>query len=286
MIFGADLSTELLFSFISVVENGGINRTAERLHKTQSAVSMQMQRLEEKVGQKLFLQEGRRKRLTPAGETMLVYARRMLDLQNEALRALQGVALEGELRIGMSHSLAESNLTKELALFAKQYPKILLTVNSADSSDLVTAFGQGDYDYVIYVQKDKGGKGQLLRSYPVHWHAGPDFTFQPGEMLPIVSFNTRCVFRTIGAEALRQAGLLWRDVYRSNSLSALMGAVEGGLGITARTAHAARGKTRILGVDDGLPALPDIHVVYQCQPASMLAELFAEWLSSRLPTVG
>ena len=286
MMFGADLSTELLFSFVSVVENGGINRTAERLHKTQSAVSMQMQRLEEKVGQKLFTQEGRRKRLTPAGETMLVYARRMLDLQNEALKALQGVALEGELKIGVSHSLADSNLTQELATFAKQYPKIFLSVESADSTDLATRFEQGDYDYVIYIRKDPTGVGQVLRTHPVCWHASAGFNWDREQVLPVVSFGSQCVFRGIGMEALRQSGILWRDVYRSNSLPALMGAVEGGLGITARTVHATRGNTRILGPEDGLPTLPDVYVVYQHKPASVGAELFAKWLESRPPLVG
>lgn len=284
---GADLSTELLFTFINVIESGGINRTAERLHKTQSAVSMQMQRLEERVGQKLFEQDGRRKRLTPAGETMLVYARRMLDLQSEAMKALQGVTLEGELKIGVSHSLAESNLTQEMALFARQYPKILLSVDTYDSLDLEAAFERGDYDYVSYLRQDRTGTGEVLCSHATCWHAGSGFKWESDQILPIISFNNRCLFRGISTHALRVAGIPWRDVYRSNSLASLMSAVEGGLGVTARTVHAARGgKTRVLGAEEGLPALPEVYVIYHYRKSSVLAELLADWLRKRPPLVG
>ncbi|WP_020408392.1 LysR substrate-binding domain-containing protein [Hahella ganghwensis] len=285
MNYKADLSTELLFTFIHVVEQGGINRTAERLHKTQSAVSMQMQRLEERVGQKLFYQSGRRKLLTPAGETMLVYARKLLDLQSEALTALQGTALEGELNIGVSHSLVESNLTHELTVFARQYPKILLSVKSGESRELEAAFGRGEYDYVIYLTRESVGSGDILGAYQMYWHASPDFDWQQGQMLPIASFSATCVFRQICVEVLRQANLPWREVYRTSSLSALISAVEGGLGVTARTAHAARGKTRILGAEAGLPALPEVFVANRYRKSSVLAGLIAEWIQNRPPVV-
>ncbi|OZG73026.1 hypothetical protein BTA51_13820 [Hahella sp. CCB-MM4] len=285
MNYSADLSTELLSTFVNVVENGGINRAAERLHKTQSAVSMQMQRLEERVGHKLFQQSGRRKQLTPAGETMLVYARRMLDLQSEALNALQGSAMEGELRIGVSHSLAESNLTQELAVFARQYPQILLSVDSGESSELETAFDRGEFDYVIYLSRVSVGAGEMLRTYQVCWHAHPEFQWTQGQLLPILSFSSRCVFRVLCVEALRQSDIPWREVYRTSSLSALISAVEGGLGITARTSHAARGKTRILGENEGLPTLPDVSVMFQYRKSSVPASLFADWLKNRPPMV-
>lgn len=279
----ADLSTDLLFTFVTVAENGGIVRAAERLHRTQSAISMKMQRLEERLGQPLFEQKGRSKVLTPAGETMLIYARKLLDLQSEAINTLQGVSFEGELRVGMSNSLAESDLVVELAAFAQQYPHIQLTVTSHSGRALQSGFDRGDFDYVIYVQEAIDQQDNVLRTHRLSWHCAEDFHWEPGQVLPLACFTDPCVFRDVSHAVLRQANLPWRDVYITNSLSALMKAVEAGLGVTIRTPNVARGKTRLVGPEMGLPPLPNVQVVCQYQKASALAKLIAEWLRYRPP---
>lgn len=280
----ADLSTDLLFTFVTVAENGGIVRAAERLHRTQSAISMKMQRLEERLGRPLFEQKGRNKVLTPGGETMLIYARKLLDLQSEAINTLHGASFEGELRVGMSHSLAESGLVVELAGFAQQYPHILLTVTSHPGSALQSGFDRGDFDYVIYVRQANGQQDNVLRTHRLAWHCAEDFQWERGQVLPLACFTDPCVFREISHTVLRRSEIPWRDVYHTNSLSALMQAVEAGLGVTIRTPNAARGRTRVAGPEMGLPNLPDVQVVYQCQQASPVAKLLAEWLQYRPPT--
>jgi DNA-binding transcriptional LysR family regulator len=278
-----DLSTDLLFAFITVAENGGIVRAAERLHRTQSAISMKMQRLEERLGLPLFELKGRTKVLTPAGETMLIYARKLLDLQSEAISTLKGSSFEGELRVGMSHALAESDLAIDLAAFAHQYSSIQLTVTSHSGRALRAGFDQSEFDYIIYVQEAVEQQENLLRTHRLTWHCAEDFKWEPGQVMPLAGFADPCVFREISHTVLRRADIPWRDVYITNSLSALMKAVEVGLGVTIRTPGVARGKTRFIGPETGLPALPEIQVVCQYQKASPLALLFAEWLQNRPP---
>lgn len=282
MIYSRDLPPDLLKTFVTVIESGGINRAADHLHKTQSSVSMQMQRLEERAGIALFQQVGRQKVLTNAGETMLVYARRLLDLQSEAIKALKGIIFEGNLRIGMSNAMADSDFIEELANFAHQYPGIRLQVSTHHSRHLFGAFQRGEFDYVIYLQSAEG-PGKILRRQHVCWHSHPEFDWNRSEPLSIACFESPCMFRKLSTDALRNAGIPWRETLTTNNFSALMATVEFGLAITARTPQATRGKTIIPGPEAGLPRLSDIFVAFQYQHDSPLAGLFAEWLANRPP---
>jgi DNA-binding transcriptional LysR family regulator len=182
----------------------------------------------------------------------------------------------------MSNAMADSDFIGELAGFARQYPKIQLKISSNNSKQLGDALQRNEFDYVIYLQENEE-QANVLRTQPVCWHAHPDFIWNRNEPIPIASFEPPCLFRKLSTNALRKAGIAWRETLTTNSFSALMATVEYGLAITARTRQAARGRTIILGADSGLPPLPDITVVFQYLQASPLAGLFAEWMANRPP---
>jgi DNA-binding transcriptional LysR family regulator len=137
-----NISTELLQTFITVIEQGGFNRAALRLYKTQSTISQHIRKLESELGVSLFAVEGRRK-LTPMGEQFFSYAKRWLALQEEAVFALAKMELQGEVRIGVSHSLSEGVLPELLARFARTYPQVNLLVETGGSADLIQGYAQG-----------------------------------------------------------------------------------------------------------------------------------------------
>ncbi|MDG9670066.1 LysR substrate-binding domain-containing protein [Hahella sp. CR1] len=278
-----DISTELLQTFVTVVDSGGVLRASERLFKTQSTVSMQLSRLEERLGVALFRTVGRRKELTPEGETMLIYARKILDLQNEALKAIQGVQFEGELTIGISRSLVDGDLTNELSKFAMQYPLIKLNVRSASSMHLHNAFEQEEFDCIIRLTQDPSADELVLSKAKMVWVASDKYQFDPSVPLRMANFTTPCQFRSISEKALKAAGIVWQEAYTTNNLNALMSAVRGNLAVSARTQHALQPGTRVVGPEEGLPELPEIFVVAQTRGSSRLAEFFISWLAPRPP---
>lgn len=150
-----NLTTDLLRTFITVVDEDGFIRAAERLHKTQSTISQQVRRLEQELGVELFRTEGRKRVLTPTGETMLGYARQMLALQEDALAAITEQSAEGELRIGVSLSLTESMLPSILARFKRHNPGIRLNVQTDYSNSVSQDYDDEKYDLALILRRDR-----------------------------------------------------------------------------------------------------------------------------------
>lgn len=269
-----NLTTDLLRTFVTVVDLDGFNNAARRLHKTQSTVSQQIRRLEQELGHPLFVAQGRKRRLTAAGERFVGHARRLLSMQEAAVAALGEGAMEGELRLGVAQGLSEGPFPELMARFARDYPRVRLHVHTGFTRDLAAAFAQGDYDLILIVRRggdvpDTGplaglGRGRVLGQARLAWigaeAAGMGL---PGEdiPLPLATFAPPCNFRQTAVDALNGAGIPWRVAYTTTSLPGLMAAVKNGLGVTARTEHALVPGTRLLPASCGLPELPPVDVV-------------------------
>ncbi|MCJ2072594.1 LysR substrate-binding domain-containing protein [Methylobacterium sp. J-030] len=261
MTIRTNLDMDVLRTFVTGFELGSFARAAERLGRSQSAVSTQLRKLEEQVGQPLVQKAGRGLALTPAGESMLGYAKRLLDLNDEAIDRLRGTELEGWARLGLAQDFAESWLPAVLKRFSRAYPRVRIEVQVGLGAQLVERTLKGELD-VALVWGDVGDAphAQRVAAVPIHWIGQPDW---PGlaslgrEPLPFAAFAPPCTFRSAAVAALDHDGLPWRLVFTSPSLSGLWAAAEGGLGITARTAV---GLPKTLSVLDpaatGLPALP------------------------------
>ena len=261
MAIRINLDMDVLRTFVTGFELGSFARAAERLGRSQSAVSTQLRRLEEQVGQPLVQKAGRGLALTTAGESMLGYAKRLLELNDEAIDRLRGTELEGWARLGLAQDFAESWLPGVLKRFTKAYPRVRIEVQVGLGAQLTEATLKGDLD-VALVWGDESALpyAQRVASVPIHWIGQPDWSGISSlnrEPLPFAAFAAPCTFRSAAVTALDDVGLPWRLVFTSPSLSGLWAAAEGGLGITART---ALGLPKTLSVLDplktGLPSLP------------------------------
>ncbi|MBR9830163.1 MAG: LysR family transcriptional regulator [Oceanospirillales bacterium] len=272
-----NLSTELLRTFTAVVDEGGFIRAAARLHKTQSTVSQQIRRLEQELGVELFRSEGRKRALTPTGETMLGYARQMLSLQEDALAAITEQSAEGELRIGVSLSLTESMLPSILARFKRHNPGIRLNVQTDYSNSVCQDYDNEQYDLALILRRDRSQvKGELLGYEPLIWIGPAGYQWSKNRPLPLVLLNVPCLFREATLSALDSTAISWRTVYSTTSFTSLMAAVRAGLGVTVRTQGALAESTENIGSRLGLPELPPVYIELRYHPHTPGCEQLAQ----------
>ncbi|MCB1798703.1 MAG: LysR family transcriptional regulator [Gammaproteobacteria bacterium] len=257
-----NLSTELLRTFVAVVEADGFLRAAERLHKTQSTVSQQIQRLEEEVGTKLFKPNGRKRALTTAGETFHGYARRIIDLQENALAAIASPQPAGQLRLGVSNSLSDGPLPALLTRFARTYPNVQVNVRTGFSAGLVAGFERGEFDAVLVLDEPGNTRnGVVLESSQMVWIGPEAFEWDRRQPLPIASFDNPCGFHKAATTALDRARIPWRLVYTTSSVTGLIAAVRAGMAVTVRTPHSLQQGTALVQTELVLPELPSLDVL-------------------------
>ncbi|WP_206244668.1 LysR substrate-binding domain-containing protein [Novosphingobium terrae] len=225
---------DCLRSFVAAQDLGGFNRAAEVLNRSQSAVSQQLRKLEEQAGQPLTRRDGRQLVLTPAGDTVLAYARRLLALNDEAMAALGNYALAGQVRFGVVGDLAESWLPAMLASFQRAHPQIVLEVCVDRASALFEALDRGALDLVLTF----GGDGRIdampWRALPQRWLGAVGGTFTPDERVELAVLPSPCRFRKAAIDQLEAAGIPWRIAFTGHSVAALWAAVRAGLGVTFR----------------------------------------------------
>ncbi len=290
-----NLTTELLRTFVTVVDLDGFNNAARRLHKTQSTVSQQVHRLERELGHRLFAAQGRKRRLTAAGERFVGHARRLLSMQETAVAALGEGAIEGELRLGVAQGLSEGPFPELIARFARDYPRVRLHVHTGFTQDLAAGFAEGDYDLIVIVRRSSGseigalaglGRGRVLGQARLRWIGAeaPGMGLPDADMpLPLATFAPPCTFRQTAVDALNGAGIPWRVAYTTTSLPGLMAAVKNGLGVTARTEHALVPGTRVLPATCGLPELPPVDVLLHHAGRSRIGDLLEELFAHTPP---
>ncbi|MBT3027774.1 MAG: LysR family transcriptional regulator [Candidatus Thiodiazotropha sp. (ex Ctena orbiculata)] len=230
-----NLDIDLLRTLVAIADFGGFSQAAKRLHRTQSAISLQMKRLEESSGKALFRKAGRKRILTEEGELLLNYARRILNLNDEVASMLRPNPLQGHLRLGISQDIADRGLAVILAQFTRSHPAVRLDVMVDTSSRLIEAMGAERLDLAVAFQ-NPGDPGDSLGQIPLQWIVPDPLIWQPPQPLPLAMFTTPCVFRSRVVSALEQAGIPWRIAYTSPSLPGILAAVEAGLGVTARLA--------------------------------------------------
>ena len=255
-----NLDMDTLRTFVTGFEFGSFVRAAERLGRSPSAISTQLKKLEAQVGQPLVAKAGRGLALTAAGESFLGYAKRLLELNDEAVERLRGAEVEGWARLGLPQDFAETWLPAVLTRFARAHPKVRIEVQVDRTVPLIDKTLKGELDLALaWDDGTRAPHAARIADIPIHWIGRPDW---PGvgelgsEPLPFVAFQPPCTFRSAAVAALNQAGVPWRLVVTSPSLAGLMAAAEGGLGITARTGLALPKALSVLDpAASGLPTL-------------------------------
>ena len=240
-----NLPMELLRSFVAINETGSMVQATERVFVTQSALSLQMRRLEEIVRQPLFNRQGRKLRLAPAGEHLLSTAKQILEMNDRVFSSLQGQALSGNIRIGFNQDFAETFLPGVLNDFVLTYPQIQLQARVGGSQELLQALKAGQIDVVTCVRPEAEPKN--IKTTPMRW-IGQHHLLER-DILPLALLEEPCLFRAAALRLLEEAKLPFRIVVETASLSVVRAAVQAGLAITCRNQ---------LFIESGLmPVLPE-----------------------------
>lgn len=286
------LDLETLRTLCVANEHGSYGEAGARLGRTPSAVSLQMKRLQHDVGAPLFRKRGRGVGLTEAGEIVLHYARRMLALNDELLDTVRGASLRGSIRLGCSQDFAEAILPAVLARFAALYPLVTMELRIDGNASLVDAVARDELELALAVGHADRPTADSLGSLELMWIAGDAFTPRAGQPLPLVLLGPRCAFRRAAIQALDEAGMPWRVAAVSPSVAGIWAAARGGLGITARSAHAlptalVSGRSMF-----GLPALGAIAVTLHAREGASseacerLRAIIREAVREALPHAG
>jgi DNA-binding transcriptional LysR family regulator len=279
-----NLDTALLRTLVTAVDHGNFARAAERVGRTQSAVSLQMRRLEEQVGQTLLRRQGRVLVLTDAGEAMLAYARRILELNDEAVQALGSDAVTGSVRVGLPQDFAETGLPAMLAQFSRIHPGVRVEARVDRTPVLMQHLRRNELDLALTFGAAQDESSVKVATRPVVWIAAREFSWSRKDILPLALFEAPCVFRDNVLSRLESAGIAWRVAFTSPSLAGLWAAVEAGLGVTVRTPEGVPSRLRVLDRMPGLPRLSriDLHLHLNRRPPTPAAERLREVLLETL----
>jgi len=270
-----NLDMDALRSLVAILRLGGLARAADRIGRSPSAVSQQMRKLELQVGQPLFRKQGRRVVLTEAGDRVHAYAQRILELNDEAIHAVRGAAIDGVVRFGLPGDFAESWLPASLGQFRKSYPAVQVDVLVEPNRLLLERLDRGELDLVLAMNQGDRADAERLATLPMSWigPAGTGEVVRPDTPLDLALYRPPCFFRQAGTTALDRAGIAWRPAFVTASLQSLWAGVAAGLGITVRLgANLPPALTR-LGERHGLPPLPAVDLCLHAAPGTPSAAL-------------
>jgi DNA-binding transcriptional LysR family regulator len=285
-----------LRSLVAGVDLGSFAKAADRVARSSSAVSAQIRKLEEQAGTPLFVKAGRGLALTDAGDAMLRYARRMIELNDEAAAAVRGMNLDGWVRVGLQEDFGEAILPDVLGRFARAHPKVRIEARVARNADLLDRLEANQLDLALVwgdpasaaLVARAGIDSEAIAQVPMQWVgaaglAAGGFGMQGGaeegvergavetgaramraygEPLPLVVFDRPCRFFGAATGALDRAGVPWRIAFTTPSLAGLWAAAAAGLGLTVRSHYGLPASVRVLdAASSGLPDLPSLPLI-------------------------
>ena len=248
-----NLDIAVLRSFMTVADAGGVTRAAGILNLTQSAVSMQLKRLEETLGVPLMERSGRGLRLTAPGEQLLQYSRKLIALNDEAWGKLTAEDFEGELRLGVPHDVIYPNIPQVLKKFSVDYPRMKVQLVSMPSLKLKQQFSQGECDLILTTELEPDAGGEILALKKLVWIGAINGTTWRERPLR-VAFCSNCIFRPGTVEELGKSGMSWEYAVDSEHDNAVEAAVSADLAIHATLEGNVPAQTE--QIDHG-GALPD-----------------------------
>lgn len=249
---------EILRTLVWAAQTGSFKQAAERVGRTQSAVSLQMNRLEELIGAPAFERSGRGITLTTAGLVLVGYARRLLALNDEALLAVSGSEVKGIVRLGLLQDFAETVLPGVLATFSRAHPSVEIEVHVERSVDLLEGIRTRRLDLALLFTSEKQGLAATrIGTLPMKWVVYPGF--KAHETLKLVLFAPPCLFRETASTLLGSKE--WKQTFSSSSLAGTWAAVEAGLGISLRTDLGIPNHLQTLSHLPGTKRLPNVDIV-------------------------
>jgi DNA-binding transcriptional LysR family regulator len=255
------LDLDQLRTFVAIAEMGSFTAAAEVVHKTQSAVSMQMRRLEERVGKPIFVRDGRQSRLTEDGRRLLDYGQRLIRLNDETLMAFADPGIAGKVRLGIPDDYADRLLPTVLAGFSRINPSIEVEVECQPSEIVNQMIRDERLDIgIVTVCQSEAPDAVTIRREPLFWVGSRDHNVHEIDPLPLALGSMTCQWRAEAIRGLDRINRRFRIAYTSQAAAALSGAITAGLAISILPESALRPTMRILGAREGLPPLPPCEI--------------------------
>jgi len=267
LVGSPDLQIDWLKCFVAVVDAGSLTAAAVEINRSQSAVSTQIKKLEEALAQRLLERDARKLHLTREGQSLLGYARRILDLEAEARSGLRGDELTGRVRLGVPDDFAAKYLTPVLRRFAPRHSGVEIELNCDQSTTLIPRVAAGDLDLAL-VTRDSARRGTLLFHEPLVWVGSEQFELWRRDPLPVAVYEAASLARRSALDTLAKQDRRYKLVYNSSSLAGQIAAVESGLAVAVLSRCSVPAHLQILGPEHNLGPLEPMEVAVYRSPAS------------------
>lgn len=252
-----NLDIDQLKTFLAIADTGSFTKAAEDVNKTQSAVSMQMKRLEENLGRSLFVRDGRGSRLSRDGERFVEQARKLVAMNDEIMASFTKPELTGSVRFGTPDDYADLFLPEVLGRFARSHPQVTVDVECVPSASLMEKIREGDIDIalVTFRGNEGEGEGEVVRREELVWVTSARHSPHTLDTLPLATASGSCAWRGIATTALDKVKRKHRVAYTSPNRTAIDAAVLQGLAVAAMAEICVRPGMRVLREDEGFPRL-------------------------------
>ena len=264
-----NLDVDHLKTFLAIAETGNFTKAADDVNKTQSAVSMQMKRLEEMLGRSLFEREGRGSKLTEEGARFIDHARRMVDLNDELVSVYTRPNLTGTVRFGTPDDYAELFLPQVLAKFARTHPMVTVDVECVGSAILFERVKRSEIDLALVTLRASDGESEVVRTEQLRWVTSSRHNTHNMPVLPLAAADNGCLWRRSAEEGLTRLKKPYRVAYTSSNRAALDAAVLQGLAIAVMPEICVRPGMRVLTEPEGFPALHMFNIGLVMKPAAL-----------------
>lgn len=258
------LETDVIRTFVAIAETGSFSRAARSVLRTPSAVSMQVKRLEETLGQTLFVRDSRHVRLTPEGEALLGYGRRLLKLNREAVSQFLRPSLAGTVRFGTPDDIGTRILPSLLCRFAGSHPAVQVDVVVGRSTDMIRRLDEGDLDLILVTAGNEGqdsDRGEVVHTEPLVWAGREGGVAAEREPLPLALAEHGCAWRKMALDGLDRVGRHYRVAFTSEHCAGQAAAMMSDLAVAPFPRSLVRPPLRVIGEEAGLPGLGEYQIL-------------------------
>ena len=256
-----NLESDLLRTFVAVAETGSVTLGAGRIHRTQSAASLQIKKLEETLGGPVFLRHGRGVALTPMGERLLPVARQVTATLDRTLREMTAAPLTGRIRLGIPDDHSSDTLAPIIAAFCQSHPSVELEVICNLSAQFPALLAQGNLDLAVYEVATPDDPASILWRDATQWVTSRFHDQHKAPVLPVALFDRNCWWRDAALAALEAMNRPYKVIYSSQSVQGITAAVEAGVAVALLGRNALGEKVIALGPHDGFPEMPISHLI-------------------------
>lgn len=266
-MFRHALDLRYLRSFVVVAESGSVTQAAFQLGRTQPAITMQLQKLEDLVGKQLFVPESRRTQLTEDGEVVMHYAKSLLRMHDEMMMRLASAPIEGHVILGTPDLYAAYLLPPVLARFRQAFPRIQVELRCSLSTPLLSLVRQGEVDIALVTRMKGFTGGQVVHQEQLIWVVSEQYDVHLNDPVPLALLPPGNIFRDHAIDALEKSGRRWKVICTSESMGGLQAAVFSGMAVAVVARSALVPGMRQIGPQDYFPELPPVDLLLYRAPS-------------------